>query len=284
MKPVYFRDTRALLYGCLALTSCANVDGPFEPKTGSFIPRRIEITAPPANERTITRAVNRKTRATSSATFVREQLRFTRVRKARNAAEPAVERLLRERKIENPAAIYIRVFKADRTLELWARSADDPQFSLLRTYPICALAGLLGPKQVQGDRQVPEGFYSIDLFNPNSAYHLSLRINYPNQRDRASAKPGRRLGGDIFIHGGCKSDGCLAITDEAIAELYWIALLARGWGQQRIPVHIFPARFDTQSDRLKRTYYDASLMEFWNSLRPVYDSFEQTRRLPQVGI
>ncbi|MEX2283148.1 MAG: L,D-transpeptidase family protein [Gemmatimonadota bacterium] len=218
--------------------------------------------------------------------FVRQQLRFDRVREAREASETVVEKMFRERNISYPAAeMYVRVFKSERVLELWVRPDNSTRFELLRTYPICALAGLLGPKKVQGDRQVPEGFYSIDLFNPESSYHLSLRINYPNQRDRAATTAKHRLGGDIFIHGGCKSDGCLAITDEAIQELYWVAVMARGLGQRNIPVHIFPARLDGGVEKLKRTYHDGtSLVEFWETLKPGYDYFQKQRRLPEVGV
>jgi murein L,D-transpeptidase YafK len=157
---------------------------------------------------------------------------------------------------------------------------------LLRTYPICALAGVLGPKRVQGDGRVPEGFYFIDLFNPASSYHLSLRIDYPNQRDRRAATQTRALGGDIFIHGGCKSDGCLAITDEAIQ-----ALLDRGdrarRGQEKIPVHIFPTRLDNETSmrKLERAYHgDRAVLEFWESLRPGYEFFQKTRQLPVIRV
>jgi hypothetical protein len=104
------------------------------------------------------------------------------------------------------------------------------------------MAGELGPKRKQGDNQTPEGFYAISYFNPRSDFHLSLHIDYPNRRDRAAGADGVKLGGDIFIHGGCLSEGCLAITDEGIRELYWLAVEARSVGQRRIPVHIFPAR------------------------------------------
>ena len=220
------------------------------------------------------------------APFVREQLRYSRVRTAREAADPTIAKLFRERGIRYPAAeMYIRVFKQERELELWVRPVDGDRFELLHSYPVCALAGVLGPKRVQGDRQVPEGFYSIDLFNPESAYHLSLRINYPNQRDRAASRVKHSLGGDIFIHGGCKSDGCIAITDDAIQQLYWLAVMARGWGQKQIPVHIFPARLDGGVRKLERTYHKGtSVLEFWETLRPAYDYFERTRRLPEIGV
>jgi murein L,D-transpeptidase YafK len=220
--------------------------------------------------------------------FVREQLQFSRVRHARDVATSSIEDLFRRRGISYPASeMFIRVFKRERELELWVRSANRPRFELLRTYPVCALAGVLGPKRVEGDGQVPEGFYTIDLFNPASSYHLSLRIDYPNERDRAAAPEERALGGQIFIHGGCKSDGCLAITDEAIRELYWLAVTIRGRGQERIPVHIFPARFDNawRTGKVERVFRESpGLLEFWETLRPAYDYFEKTHQLPIVGV
>jgi murein L,D-transpeptidase YafK len=228
------------------------------------------------------------TAAPTIAPFVREQLRFSRVRLAREASEASIEQLFRARKIRYPAAeVFVRVFKRERELELWVRPATSTRFELLRTYPICALAGVLGPKRVQGDGQVPEGFYFIDLFNPVSSYHLSLRIDYPNRRDRLAAARPRPLGGDIFIHGGCKSDGCLAITDEAIGELYWIAVTARGEGQDKIPVHIFPTRLDDEKSlrKLERAYHgDRAVLEFWQTLRPGYEFFEKTHQMPVVTV
>ena len=220
--------------------------------------------------------------------FVREQMRFTRVREARNNAEHAIRRLYRERRIKYPAAeVYLRVFKTERTLEVWVRPENRDQFELLTAYRICALAGGVGPKRREGDEQVPEGFYNIDMFNPSSSYHLSLRINYPNARDQAANSRAEDLGGDIFIHGGCRSEGCLAITDDGIDELYWIALTARAAGQQQIPVHIFPARFGPSWDARPRkglTHFDVNVMSFWKSLKPGYYYFEQHRRVPVMTV
>ena len=106
--------------------------------------------------------------------------------------------------------------KQEKMLEIWASGANG-QFRLIRTYPILGASGLLGPKLREGDRQVPEGIYRIESLNPNSRYHLSMRINYPNEFDRACAKEENRtnIGGDIMIHGGSASIGCLAMGDEA---------------------------------------------------------------------
>ncbi|HEX6064487.1 MAG TPA: L,D-transpeptidase family protein [Longimicrobiales bacterium] len=220
------------------------------------------------------------------APFVQEQLQFSRVREARDEAGDRIERMFRERNISYPASqIFIRVFKQERELELWVLPESGTRFQLLQTYPICKLAGRLGPKKKQGDRQVPEGFYSVDFFNPVSNYHLSLRVDYPNHRDRITATA-RNLGGDIFIHGGCVSVGCIAITDEGIQELYWMAVMARGRNQRSIPVHIFPTRLDksTNLNKLKRLYHDDSVVAFWQTLRPGYAYFEEHRRIPQISV
>jgi murein L,D-transpeptidase YafK len=225
--------------------------------------------------------------AGGSVSFVQEQLRFTRVREARVSTEDNIKRLYHQRHLRYPAAeVYLRVFKLERTLEVWVRPADRQRFELLTSYRICALAGGVGPKRRQGDHQVPEGFYNVDLFNPASAYHLSMRIDYPNRHDLKSNR-GQKLGGDIFIHGGCLSEGCLAITNEGIQELYWIALTARGLGQRKIPVHIFPARFGSSWDTRPRkglAHVDANVMDFWKSLKPGYYYFERNRRVPQMTV
>jgi murein L,D-transpeptidase YafK len=222
----------------------------------------------------------------TESNFALEQLRFDRVREARLHSRHNIKRDFHERGISYPAAeLFIRVFKRERSLELWVRSIGADRFELLKTYPICALAGELGPKRRQGDNQTPEGFYSISFFNPRSEFHLSLHIDYPNRRDRAAGLEGLRLGGDIYIHGGCSSEGCVAITDDGIRELYWLSVEARSAGQHRIPVHIFPARMDDRDyEILKRAFATRpDLTNFWSSIKPGFDFFEQHRRLPNIA-
>jgi hypothetical protein len=127
-----------------------------------------------------------------------------------------------------PEQLTLLALKEEKRLEVYA--ADDsnaPRFVL--SYPILAASGIAGPKLREGDKQVPEGFYRIELLNPNSRYHLSLRVNYPNRADIEQAgRDGRdlsALGGDIMIHGGAQSIGCLAIGDPAVEELF--VLVAR---------------------------------------------------------
>jgi murein L,D-transpeptidase YafK len=126
-----------------------------------------------------------------------------------------------------PDQVAMVVLKAERRLELWARNGRD--WRLIERYPILAASGRAGPKLREGDRQVPEGVYRIESLNPNSSYHLSMKLNYPNQFDRLRAREdGReRPGSDIFIHGGSASVGCVAVGNPAIEELFCV--VARLW-------------------------------------------------------
>ncbi len=174
--------------------------------------------------------------------------------------------------------LFLRVFKAEDEIEAWILPQDSAQYQLLTTFPICRKSGTLGPKRRQGDLQVPEGIYHIDRFNPNSSYHLSLGINYPNASDRIRGyKP--KLGGDIFIHGACVTVGCLPITDPLIEQLYAVAEQARN---KEIPVHIFPFRLDRDYATAKIS--DSPHRGFWEELIPIYRFFEDQKTLPQVTI
>jgi murein L,D-transpeptidase YafK len=221
-----------------------------------------------------------------AATFSLAQLQYDRVRDARAEVRYGIKKLFRDRGLRYPAAdIYMRVFKREHALELWVRPEGDTIFSLLRTYEICAQSGELGPKRGKGDNQVPEGFYTIDRFNPYSDYHLSLHVDYPNRSDQLiSTQPD--LGGDIMIHGGCNSIGCLALTDEGIKQLYWVAVEARTAGQQRIPIDIYPSRLDDENfAQLSRVFAKSpALVNFWRTLKPGFDFFEKKHILPTVRV
>ena len=138
-----------------------------------------------------------------------------------------------------PQAMYLRSFKFDRQLEIWVKSNSKEPYKLFKTYKVCQQSGSMGPKRVEGDYQVPEGFYYINEFNPNSNYHLSLGLNYPNASDRILSDA-NRPGSAIYIHGDCVSTGCIPITDAPIEELYFLASNVRNQGQEFIPVHVFP--------------------------------------------
>lgn len=184
-----------------------------------------------------------------------------------------------------PAAqIYIRSFKYDSQMEVWARNKPTEKFKLFKTYKICALSGSLGPKRMEGDYQVPEGFYYVNLFKPSSTYHMALGINYPNISDEIlsdSVKPG----GDIYIHGSCVTVGCIPIMDNQIEELYILASYARQSGQEFIPVHIFPIRFNVNRskeyfDRISKD--DTKYLSFVKHIRPAFDYFEENKKLPFI--
>ena len=217
--------------------------------------------------------------------FIDFQRTLPRPGNALKRKEDTLQRQFKAKGLEWPARhVYIRSFKYDSQLEVWVKNDRKEPYKLFKTYRVCALAGSLGPKRMQGDYQVPEGFYYINEFNPKSNYYLSLGLNYPNASDKIlsdSAQPG----GDIFIHGSCVTVGCIPITDQQIDELYILAAHAKNSGQDFIPVHIFPIRYNNKKsvDYLTQlTKTDASLKIFSERLESVYDHFEITRQLPVI--
>lgn len=176
--------------------------------------------------------------------------------------------------------LFMRAFKAERLLEVWVKPVGNTHWEILKNYPFCKTSGQLGPKRREGDRQIPEGIYCIDRFNPKSKYHLSLGLNYPNESDRLLGHP-QMPGSDIFIHGGCETVGCIAITDAGIEEVYLLASWAGANGQQKIPVHIFPFRFDEEQWNEYGPEYPQHL-EFWKTLEQIFLDFERSRQLPTI--
>lgn len=158
-----------------------------------------------------------------------------------------------------PRRITLIGLKEEKVLELYASDSRDGPERWIRSYPILAASGGPGPKLREGDSQVPEGVYGIELLNPNSLFHVSMRINYPNADDRAGAREDGRtnLGGDIMIHGSAVSIGCLAIGDEAAEELFVLVALA---GLKNVKVILSPVDFRTRSpDRMASPVWTTSL-------------------------
>jgi hypothetical protein len=141
-----------------------------------------------------------------------------------------------------PAEIAFITFKQKRELELYARPSPDTLWTHVRNYPVLAQSGRPGPKLRQGDRQVPEGIYRAEYLNPNSLYHLSIRLNYPNAFDIAAGRSeGRKnLGSDIMIHGSRFSIGCIALGNEAAEDLFVLSAIV---GKERVKVIISPVDF-----------------------------------------
>ena len=218
--------------------------------------------------------------------FKSQQIKNARVHTAYLEKEKALKTKLKTLGVSLPKLeIYLRAFKYEREIEIWVRNKADAQFQKLGTMPFCAGSGRLGPKNQQGDLQIPEGFYVIDRFHPESSYYLSLGINYPNAADKARSKA-PNLGGDIFIHGKCMSAGCIAITDEGIKELYVLTVEACQNGQNQIPVHIFPARLTSENlEELRFQFREKpQYLSFWQNLKTGYDFFEKNRILPAVTV
>jgi murein L,D-transpeptidase YafK len=220
-------------------------------------------------------------------TYKKEQEKMERVKVAYNETFVKMDQLFSSKGVQiTKCDIFIRAFKQERKVEIYAKNKNDESFVKVVSYDFCMLSGELGPKRKQGDNQVPEGVYYIDRFNPWSNFYLSLGINYPNIYDNAVNTKGNP-GGDIFIHGNCVSVGCIPITDEFIKELYVICLEAQNSGQSKIPVHIFPFRMNSFlnsmifSSELKS--YEKHI-SFWKMLVPIYEYFENNHKLPIVKI
>lgn len=208
-----------------------------------------------------------------------EQQLYSRVRAARDVKEASIKSMFREKGVPYPPeGVLLIAYKMEKTLELWTSSQVSGKYIKLRSYPICALSGSLGPKRCEGDLQIPEGFYKIILYNPVSNFHLSMMINYPNESDRKLGC--KRPGGTIFIHGNCVTIGCIPITDDMIKELYLICIDTESMTRRKIPVYIFPARLtDRNMKELSTQYMDnPDIIRFWNNLKTGYDIFEKTRK------
>ena len=185
-----------------------------------------------------------------------------------------------------PEAMYIRSFKFDRQLEVWVKGNGKEQYKLFKTYKVCTQSGTTGPKRAEGDYQVPEGFYYINEFNPNSNYHLALGLNYPNSSDKILSDS-LRPGNAIYIHGNCVSTGCIPITDMPIEELYVIAAAVKDQGEEFIPVHVFPVRYNVKKsmEYLNTSIKDKpTLMPFNTNIKEVFDYFEAKRQLPIIMV
>jgi murein L,D-transpeptidase YafK len=186
-----------------------------------------------------------------------------------------------------PAAMYIRSFKYDRQLEVWVKGTLEEPYKLFKIYKVCMQSGTMGPKRMEGDYQVPEGFYYINEFNPNSNYYLSLGLNYPNASDRILSDS-LRPGGAIYIHGNCVSTGCIPIRDMPVEELFVIAANVKLQGlQEFIPVHVFPVRYNNRKSleylntQIKESPY---LQSFNKNIRQAFDYFESKKQLPVVMV
>ena len=185
---------------------------------------------------------------------------------------------LRQKKMPKASPILLRIFKEELELEVWKQDTTG-RFKILKVYPICRWSGDLGPKMHEGDRQAPEGFYTItpELMNPNSNYYLAINTGFPNTFDKANDRDGSFL----MIHGDCASMGCYAMTDEQIGEIYSLAREAFLGGQQSFQVQAYPFRLTPANLARHRTNPH---MAFWKMLKIGSDHFEATHLEPKVDV
>ncbi len=185
--------------------------------------------------------------------------------------------LLDQKKMPKYSPILLRLFKEEAELEVWKQDATG-RFQILKTYPICRWSGDLGPKLYEGDRQAPEGFYTItpELMNPNSSFYLSINLGYPNTFDKAH----KRNGSFLMIHGDCWSSGCYAMTDEQISEIYSLARDALS-GRPSFQVQAYPFRLTPENLARHR---NSPNLDFWKMLKIGNDHFETTQLEPRVDV
>jgi murein L,D-transpeptidase YafK len=196
--------------------------------------------------------------------------------KANKPVPPKLVAEIQKKDMDLQSPILIRLFKQEAELEVWKQTRSG-EFALLETYPICRWSGDLGPKIREGDRQAPEGFYSITpaQMNPQSAYYLSFNMGYPNAFDKALG----RTGSQLMVHGDCSSRGCYAMTDEQISDIYALGRESFFGGQRAFQVQAYPFRMTPVNMARHRNNPN---MPFWKMIKVGYDHFEVTHREPKV--
>jgi murein L,D-transpeptidase YafK len=195
---------------------------------------------------------------------------------------PNLDTHMESKSLKLGSPIFLRIVKSldgserDGYLEAFVED-DDGKFQFLKSWDICTWSGQLGPKFKEGDGQSPEGFYYVTpgRMNPNSSYHLSFNLGFPNGFDRAHG----RTGSYLMVHGDCVSIGCYAMTDDGIEEIYALMSAAFDGGQPFIRVHVFP--FPMTRDNLRRFETNPNI-DFWHNLKAGWDWFEDHKRPPNV--
>jgi murein L,D-transpeptidase YafK len=200
-----------------------------------------------------------------------------RSRDARARVTPGLELELSQMGLKLGSPIFLRIFKQEKQLEVWVQS--EAQFKLFKSFPICYFSGNLGPKQKEGDMQSPEGFYFVPLamMKPDSTYHLSFNLGYPNRYDRYHG----RTGSFLMVHGDCVSIGCYAMTNPVIEQVWTLATAAFAQGQPFFRVHIFP--FKMTPENLEK-HKESPWASYWKNLEVGYQKFETTRKPPNVEV
>jgi len=198
--------------------------------------------------------------------------------RAMKELSPEMLTLLDQKSMPKDSPILVRIFKEESELEVWKQDTTG-RFALLKIYPICRWSGDLGPKFKEGDRQAPEGFYTITpgLMNPNSNYYLAINIGFPNAFDRANG----RSGAFVMVHGDCSSRGCYAMTDEQIGEIYSLARESFLGGQSSFQIQAYPFRMTPANLARHRNNPNFA---FWKMIKVGNDHFLVSRQEPKVDV
>ncbi|MDX8499487.1 murein L,D-transpeptidase family protein [Mesorhizobium sp. VK4C] len=200
---------------------------------------------------------------------------------APEANKPLPDKILADMKAKGmvrTSSVMARIFKEEGKLEIW-KAKTNGRYDLVASYDICKWSGKLGPKYTEGDRQAPEGFYTVrpSQMNPRSNYHLSFNIGYPNTYDRANG----RTGTNLMVHGACSSSGCYSMTDAQIEQIYAFGRDAFQGGQTDFQIQAFPFRMTAAN---MARYRNDPNYEFWKMLKVGYDNFEITKVPPKVDV
>ncbi|MDD3875675.1 MAG: murein L,D-transpeptidase [Bacteroidales bacterium] len=190
---------------------------------------------------------------------------------------PLLENSFEAKELTFGNSVFIRILKEEYELEVWIKKINS--YALFKTYKICSYSGGLGPKKREGDGKSPEGFYTVGprQLNPNSNFHLSFNLGYPNAYDRAHSYTGSAL----MVHGNCVSIGCYAMTDDYIEEIYAIAQKTFESGHSSFKIHIFPFRMTEENMEKHR---DSEYYNFWLNLKDGYDFFQNNMSPPDVSV
>ncbi len=201
-----------------------------------------------------------------------------KVAKAEKPLPPKLVARMKAMGMDETSPILVRLYKEDSTLEVWKQKKDG-RYAFVKSYPICKYSGKLGPKFIEGDRQAPEGFYTVRPYqmNPDSKYYLAFNIGFPNAFDRAHGRTGQHL----MVHGDCSSSGCYAMTDEYVGEIYAFARDAFRGGQREFQIQAFP--FKMTEANMARYAGDPNI-DFWRQLKEGSDFLELTGQPPAVGV
>ncbi|RCL00870.1 MAG: porphobilinogen synthase [Candidatus Tokpelaia sp. JSC189] len=207
-----------------------------------------------------------------------QDLKRSKMIRANQALPVKIQKKMKALDMPKNSPILIRLFKEESMLEVWKQKRDG-KYGLIAEYNICKWSGKLGPKYVEGDRQAPEGFYTVSpaQMNPYSNYYLAFDIGFPNAYDRAHGRTGRHL----MVHGSCSSSGCYSMTDKSIAQIYAFGRDSFLGRHPEFQVHAFPFRMTAHN--IIRYRKDPNY-PFWAMLKEGYDIFETTRILPKIDV